>query len=265
MKNISTDTCQLIVTEDSNNVITITLNNPRYLNALSEELTPYLRKILKKISKDSNCKLLIIRGAGNAFCSGGNVKKMKGFDNRSLTKNFAQKVNALEKKQQEVTGIIYNLKIPTIAAITGACAGAGFALALSCDLRIGNKDAFFISNYSKIGLSGDYGISWFLSNLLGESKSKEIMFLNNRIYSKQSLQLGLLNLLFEKNFDKSLKEIATNLSSQSMTALKYIKHNIKSSKNNSLNQAFKYEAKNLIKCTQTKEHKTAISNFKKKK
>ena len=63
MKNISTGTSHLIVTEDTNNVITITLNNPRYLNALSEELSPYLRKILKKINKDSNCKLLIIKGA----------------------------------------------------------------------------------------------------------------------------------------------------------------------------------------------------------
>mgnify|MGYP001480409441 FL=1 len=91
------------------------------------------------------------------------------------------------------------------------------------------------------------------------------MFLNNRIDSKKSLQLGLLNLLFEKNFDSLLKETITNLSTQSMTALKYIKHNIKLSKNNSLNKAFKYEAKNLIKCSQTEEHRIAVSNFKKKK
>ena len=69
---------------------------------------------------------------------------MNNFNNTSLTKNFAQKVYALEKKQKELTGLIYNLKMPTIAVITGACAGAGFSLALSCDLRIGNKNAFFI-------------------------------------------------------------------------------------------------------------------------
>ncbi len=264
MKNIDTDTSQLIASVNSNNVITITLNNPKYMNALSEELTPYLRKILKKISRDSKYKLLILRGTGKAFCSGGNIKKMSSSKNVNSSSSNKQKIKDLEKRQNNLTGIIYNLKIPTIAVITGACAGAGFSLALACDIRIGNKDAFFISNYSKIGLSGDYGISWFLSNLLGESKCKEIMFLNNRIYAKEALHLGLLNQLIESNFEKNLNKIINELSSQSSIALKYIKNNINLSKNSKLSQAFKYEAENLIKCIDTKEHKEAVLSFKRK-
>lgn len=264
MKNLNTNTSQLITTVDSNHVVTITLNNPRYMNALSEELTPYLRKILKKISKDSKYKLLIIRGQGRAFCSGGNIKKMSKGSIYVKSKTQKQKIMDLEKKQKELTGMIYNLKIPTLAVITGAVAGAGFALALSCDLRIGNKDAFFVSNYSNIGLSGDYGISWFLSNLLGESKSKEIMFLNDRIYYEEALQIGLLNKLINKNFEKELQKITASLSNQSTIALRYIKKNIIMSKNHSLDKAFKYEADHLIKCTYTQEHKNAVANFKKK-
>ena len=112
--------------------------------------------------------------------------------------SLEKKINDLTKKQKDLTGILYSLKIPTIAVVTGPAAGAGFSLALACDIRIGNKDSFFTSNYSKIGLSGDYGISGFLNNLLGEAKAKEIMMLNYRIYADDALRIGLLNFLFKK-------------------------------------------------------------------
>ena len=260
-KNIITGTEQLIA-ENDRNTITITLNNPRYKNALSEDLTPYLRKLLKGIYKDKTCRCLVIRGAGNSFCSGGNIKKMDTSVKRNLS--FKKKVENLEKKQEQLTGLLHSIKIPTVAVITGASAGAGFALALACDIRIGNREAFFVSNYSRIGLSGDYGISWFLTNIVGESKAKEIMFLNNRIYAEEAKELGLLNLLIEKDFDINLNAVIHNIASQSKTALKYIKKNISMVKNNSLNKLLKLEAHHLIKSTQTLEHKEAVENFKKK-
>ena len=260
-KVINTGTNQLKASFN-NGIVTITLNNPRYKNALSEELTPFLRKILKKINEDSKYKLLVIRGAGDSFCSGGNVKGMKN-DKKSL-KTLESKVNNLIKKQQTLTGVLYSLKIPTIALITGAVAGAGFSIALACDLRIGNKNAFFISNYSKIGLSGDYGISLFLTKALGESKAKEIMFLNNRIYADDAYNLGLLNFLYKKKFEEKVKEICKNIISLSPLALKSIKKNIQVASKNSLTASLKIEAKNLINCSNTKEHKLAVLNFKKK-
>lgn len=259
--NLPTDTKQLILTED-NDVLTITLNNPQYKNALSEELTPYLRTILKKLKKQNKYKILLIRGKGDSFCSGGNIKKM---NTRKSSLSFNKKVANLEKKQIELTGLIHNMKIPTIAVITGAAAGAGFSLALACDLRIGNTEAFFVSNYSKIGLSGDYGISWFLPNLLGESKAKEIMFLNNRIYADEAKEIGLLNVLIKKDFEERLKSIVNEISKQSQIAMKYIKSNISSAKKNKLNQSLKLEAYHLIKSADTDEHKNAVINFKKSK
>ena len=138
---IPTDTKQIILTED-NDVLTITLNNPQYKNALSEELTPYLRRILKKLKKQNSHKLLLIRGKGNSFCSGGNIKKMN-LNTKSIRKKTIEKIEDLYNKQIELTHLISNLEIPTVAAITGPAAGAGFSLALSCDIRVGNKEAFF--------------------------------------------------------------------------------------------------------------------------
>ncbi len=260
-KSIHTGTDQLKAIF-KNGIITLTLNNPKSKNALSENLTPFLRKILKNISKDSKYKLLVLRGQGDSFCSGGNIKGME--KKKVIKNNFKEKVADLLKKQKNLTGILYSLKIPTIAAITGATAGAGFSLALACDFRIGNQKSFFISNYSKIGLSGDYGISWFLTSLLGEAKAKEIMILNNRIYASEALKLGLLNILFKKDFEKNLNIVCENIISQSNLALRKIKSNIQIANRKNLNELFHYEAKNLIECSESNEHKIAVQNFKKK-
>ena len=259
-KKIHTGTEELIATYNKG-IVTLTLNNPKYKNALSENLSPYLRRILKKINKDSKYKLLVIRGAGDSFCSGGNIKGMKEKKNNTSTK---KKVDDLINKQISLTGQIYRLKIPTIAVITGPAAGAGFSIALACDIRIGNKNSFFISNYSKIGLSGDYGISWFLSNLLGETKAKEIMMLNERIYAEEALKLGLLNFLFKKNFEENVTDICNRIALQSSLAIKNIKSNIQASKNNKLEKILAIEAKHLIECANSKEHKIAVSKFLKK-
>ena len=262
IKILPSATKQLILTEDTD-VLTITLNNPQYKNALSEDLTPYLRKILRKVSKSSEYKILVIRGKGNSFCSGGNIKKMNNSKSQIREKN-KEKINDLYKKQLELTHLISSLEIPTIAVITGAAAGAGFSLALSCDIRVGNKEAFFLSNYSKIGLSGDYGISWYLTNLLGSSKATEIMFCNNRIYANEAYKIGLLNYLFTKSFESNLKNFLDNLLSQSHYALKLIKKNIKFAGNNDLKKTLMLEAKNLILSSNSEEHKLAVAKFKKK-
>ena len=262
VKIIPTDSKQIILTED-NDVITITLNNLKYKNALSEELTPYLRKILKKIKKQNCYKILVIRGKGNSFCSGGNIKKMDP-DKKAIKKNTIEKIEDLYKKQIELTHSISTLEIPTVAVITGPAAGAGLSLALSCDIRIGNNEAFFLSNYSKIGLTGDYGISWYLTNLLGSSKAKELMFCNERIYADEAHKIGILNFLFRKNLESNLNEFLKNLLSQSSYALRLIKKNINFAGYNNLKKTLKLEAKHLIMSSNSSEHKLAVSKFKKK-
>ena len=260
MQKINTGTDQLIANFNEG-VLTLTLNNPRYKNALSENLTPYIRRILKKINKDSKYKLLVLRGAGESFCSGGDIKGMKE-QKQNIT--LKAKVNDLTQKQISLTGELYALKIPSIAVITGPAAGAGFSLALACDIRIGNKNSFFVSNYSNIGLSGDYGISWFLTNLLGEAKAKEIMMLNYRIYADEALKLGLLNFLFKSKLDANVSNICNEIVSQSSLAIRHIKNNIQASRKNKLEKMFKVEAKNLLECSYSNEHKVAVSKFIKK-
>ena len=126
------------------------------------------------------------------------------------------------------------------------------------------KKHFFLSNYSKIGLTGDYGISWYLTNLLGPSKAKELMFCNERIYADEAYKIGILNYLYSKNFESNLKKFLENLLSQSSYALKLIKKNINFAGNNNLRKTLKLEAKHLIMSADSIEHKLAVSKFKKK-
>ena len=232
-----------------------------YKNLLINYLT--LRKILKKLKKQNKYKILLIRGKGDSFCSGGNIKKMNSNKKSSSRKNI-EKINDLYNKQLELTYTLSSLEIPTVAVITGPAAGAGLSLALSCDIRIGSKKAFFLSNYSKIGLTGDYGISWYLTNLLGPSKAKELMFCNHRIYGDEAYKIGILNFLFTKNFESNLKNFLDNLLSQSHYALKLIKKNIDFAENNNLRKSLRLEAKHLIMSSNSEEHKLAVAKFKKK-
>ena len=114
-------------------------------------------------------------------------------------------------------------------------------------------------------MSGDYGISLFLTKLLGESKAKEIMFLNNRIYADEAYSLGLLNFLYKKNFEKNVEKICREIISISPIALKHIKQNIQVASDNNLKDSLKIEAKNLIDCSNSTEHNMAVLKFKRKK
>ena len=114
-------------------------------------------------------------------------------------------------------------------------------------------------------MSGDYGISFFLTKLLGESKAKEIMIFNKRIYSDEAYQIGLLNFLYKRNFENNVSKVCEEIVSLSPFALEKIKQNVKIATLGNLNTLLRAEAKSLIECTYSKEHKEAVKNFIRKK
>ena len=261
INHLETGTKQLLA-QIENNIITITLNRPEAKNALSENLTPFLRKILKSVKKDKSIRLLIITGNGDAFCAGGDIKSMNinKKNKNQITSN--KKIKNLQKKQLELTGTLYSLKIPTIAILKGVAAGAGLSLALACDLRIATTNTFIISGYSKIGLSGDYGITWLLAKITNTSIAKEIMFTNRRISAQEAKSLGIFNQVYSKNLlAKKMKEILNNIVNGSPESINLIKNNINNSMHYSFKKALNKEAINLVKSALTEDHKEAIKAF----
>jgi 1,4-dihydroxy-2-naphthoyl-CoA synthase len=158
-------------------VAIITLNRPEVRNALSDNLTPALRTMIKTCGENPDVGVLLITGAGTAFCAGGNIKGMGAHrDKKKLEMSYDEKVADLQERQRLLTGALVSVRKPTIAALPGPAVGAGLAIAMACDIRIAAESAFVSTGYLRMGLSGDYGIAWLLTRLVGTSRARELMF-----------------------------------------------------------------------------------------
>jgi enoyl-CoA hydratase/carnithine racemase len=163
-------------------VAIITLNRPEVRNALSDNLTPALRKMIKTCGENPDVGALLITGAGTAFCAGGNVKGMGTHrDQKKLDMSHDEKVADLQERQRLLTGALVSVRKPTIAALPGPAVGAGLAIAMACDLRIAAESAFVSTGYLRVGLSGDYGIAWLLTRLVGTARARELMFTSDKV------------------------------------------------------------------------------------
>ena len=267
MKNIielETGTRQLL-SHIHGNIGIITLNRPESKNALSDELTPALRTQIANLNLDDRVNSLIITGAGDAFCAGGDIKSMNSSSNKdSWTNKVSEEevIKSLQMKQMTLTHALYNFSKPTIAALPGAAVGAGLSIALTCDFRFTNENAFAIAGYGRIALTGDYGMSWLLPRIIGISKAKDMMFSNKKILAREGLNIGLFDNIIEgDNLLKSTLEYANFLSSFSPLALKAMKNNINSAYELSLEKSLNQEAIELIKASNSNDHKEGIRAF----
>jgi len=263
MREIDTGTDQLLCRVD-NGVATVTLNRPEKRNALSNILTPALREALLILERDSAVRCLIITGAGSAFCAGGDISGMgdNGISGVGPEPSLEDVSRELLRREETLTLRLHELQKPTIAALPGPAAGAGFSLALACDLRIGAQSAFVKSAFVNIGLPGDYGGSWQLTQLLGPAKAKEIYFLNPRLDADRCLELGIFNeVVTDDQLQSRALEIARVIAEGPPIAINYMKEHINAAINGDLKSCLAAEAAHTARCANTKDHKEAVAAF----
>ncbi len=260
---IDTGTDELLC-EIRERVAVITLNRPQARNSLSDNLTPALRRMIKLCGEDPKVGALLITGAGTAFCAGGDVKGMGGKPGSSNAPEltFDQKVARLQERQRTLTGALVNVRKPTIAALPGPAAGAGLSLALACDLRIAAESAFVTTAYVKIGLSGDYGMAWLLTRLVGTSRAREMMFFAEKIDAKRCETLGLVNRVVP---DDRLREEAfawaKTLAEGPAKALRFMKDSLDEALMNDFLTSLDHEAERMVRTAGTTDHKEAVKAF----
>ena len=258
---VDTGTSELLCSVQ-NGVAFLSLNRPEQRNALSDTLTPALRAMLLKLDEMTDVRCLVITGVGESFCAGGDIGGMKDGQLATGDKSFTQKVDDLKEKQRTLTMRIRDFSKPTIAAIPGPAAGAGFSIALACDIRLASFSAFVTTAFSKIGLSGDYGGSWLLTQLVGSSVAKSLYFTSRRVGSEEGLRLGIFNEVFEDtDFRIKVRDFAEEVAAGPPIALKLMKENLNRACEEGLEVCLDNEAENLIRCAGTDDHKEAVSAF----
>jgi enoyl-CoA hydratase/carnithine racemase len=244
-------------------VAIITLNRPEVRNALSDNLTPALRTMIKTCGENPEIGALLITGAGTAFCAGGDVKGMGAHrDQKKLEMSYEEKVADLQERQRLLTGALAAVRKPTIAALPGPAIGAGLAIAMACDIRIAAESAFVSTGYLRVALSGDYGIAWLLTRLVGTARARELMFTAEKVDAKRCEAIGLVNRVVP---DASLQEeafaLARSMAEGPTMALRYMKDNLDEALALDFATARDHEAERLIRTTMTADHREAVQAF----
>ena len=267
---IDTGTNELLcVLEDG--VATVTLNKPEKRNALGDILTPALRSILLTLEADARCGAILLTGAGRAFCAGGDVSGMgsnRGKDGEApkAPPTVNEAVAALIEKQESLTLRMAELDKPIVAALPGPAAGAGLSIALAADLRVMADDTFVTTAFRNIGLSGDYGSSWFLTRLVGPAVAKELLMTARRIPAEECLRLGIVNRIVP--FDELAAEsrgLALELANGPRAALRHMKKNVNLAVLGGLRNSLAAEAEGMVRSVRTADHKEAVRAFMEKR
>ena len=247
-------------------IATLTINRPQSRNSMTTEVMKGLSEAMPRLANDPAVRLVVLTGAGGAFCAGGDVK---GFVNKepgsANSLPFEQNVNLL-RASMEVSRWLHEMPKPTLAVISGPAAGAGLSLALACDLRIAADDAKLTTAFSKIGLSGDFGGSYFLNHLVGAAKAREMYFTGEVVLGAQAALIGLVNRSVPKDqLAPAAQAWALELAALPTLAIGYMKRNLNAGLRGSLSEVLDLEAIHMIRTFETEDHKAAAIAFVEKK
>ena len=265
MSNRTFDTgTEDIRTEIADGVMTITLNRPERRNAMSDAMLTGLVASLDDAETATDVGAVLLTGAGGAFCAGGDVKGMAeaGGEGGDSSLQYDARVHLQRRNQRDTAGKLYELPKPTIAALPGPAAGAGLSIALSCDLRYGSPNAILTTAFARVGFSGDYGGTYFMSRLIGSAKARELYFLSEKVDMTEAERLGLVNGVFsEESLLAEVTSIAKRLAQGPTVAYRYMKENLNRAVNGEMGECLDMEAAHHIHCGRTDDHKEAAQAF----
>jgi 2-(1,2-epoxy-1,2-dihydrophenyl)acetyl-CoA isomerase len=240
-------------------VATLTFNRPERLNALSRDMINTAITTLEKFALDPEIGCIVVTGAERGFCAGGDVQAMNEGAGRDLS--FEARLDR-QRYSHRLSGLLYSIPKVTIAAINGAAAGAGMAIALACDLRIASDNAKLTTAFAKVGFGGDFGITWPLTRLLGEGKAKELLFLSDKLTAAEAYDLGLVNKVVpQEQFLGNVKELAMQIAKGPQVSYRYMKENVRLSSEQDYLTMLDREAWTQLRCGDTEDHREGARAF----
>ena len=224
-----------LILEKKGNISTITLNRPDVFNAFNDEQSYELQDALKVVKKDEETRVVILTGAGKAFCSGQDLKAIAGAEKRSF-------IDSLKKRYNPIIREMRNMPKPIICKLNGVAAGAGCSLALASDFIIASEQASLIEVFINVGLVLDSGSSYFLPRLVGSARAFELSTMGSKVSAQQALEWGMINRCVPADqLDENTQEIADYYANAPTKAIGLMKKMLNKSFNSDLEAMLEYE------------------------
>ena len=266
---------ELIKTRLEEGVFVLTFNRPDSMNAMTTALGNRVADALRLAIRDPEVRVVVLTGAGRAFCAGGDIKNLGEVDALDpLAAKYGNdpRWNGPEMRIQrliEGAQVYYQLQSmpkPPIAMVNGPAIGAGMSPALSCDFRILSDKAYFNCAYANMALSGDIGTAYFLTQVVGTAKARELMFFPRKVEAQECLDLGLATrVVAHEQLEVETMAFARQLAKGPTLAFGHMKENLQAALELDPRTAFDIEARNFMRCFQTEDHKEAVAAFKEKR
>jgi 2-(1,2-epoxy-1,2-dihydrophenyl)acetyl-CoA isomerase len=241
-------------------VAVLTLNRPDRLNAMSPAMLDAMLEALPRLADDGSVGVVVLTGAGRGFCAGGDVKAMA--EGREFGGDTLEEKASALRSRMEVSRWLHEMPKPTIAMVRGAAAGAGLSLAMACDMRFAGDSARFASAFARVGYSGDFGGSFFLTRLVGTAKARELYYTADILSAEQALALGLVNRVVpDARLEEETMVLARRLAAGPRVALRYMKRNMNAAESGTLKDLLDLEAWHHTRCGMTEDHREAARAF----
>jgi len=248
----------LILESRHEGVATLSLNRPDKLNAINKDLAIALNESLARITTDKSVLVVVITGAGRAFCAGGDL----GLIGEGRKKNDITELERLLRAGMHSVLKIRSMAQPVIAAVNGPAAGAGMNIALAADIRIASENATFGQNFVKVGLFPDYGGTYFLPRLVGHAKAAEMFYTGDMIDAREALRLGIVNRVVPATqLESETRELAKQIAEDPSVSIRAMKNALFGSHKLELEKALDDEVEQQLKCFRSQDCREGITAF----
>lgn len=228
-----------VLVETDNHVATVTLNRPERMNAFGGRMRQEIVEVLAEVAEDRDVRVVVITGAGTAFCTGGDVNEFASGETRALAKEVSSERHAMCR----AVLLINAMEKPVIAAVNGVAAGGGCNLALACDIRIASERARFGQVFTRRGVHPDWGGIYFLPRLVGYAKAAELIFSGDVIDAAEAYRIGLVNRVMpHEEFQSSTRDMALRIARNAPIPIAFAKRGLQNFYRWDLSQALDYES-----------------------
>jgi 2-(1,2-epoxy-1,2-dihydrophenyl)acetyl-CoA isomerase len=246
---------QAILFEQANGIATITLNRPDKFNSFTKPMAMLLQQVLDECSASETIRVVLLTGAGKAFCAGQDLAEASSDDFAGFTKVVSEHYNPIIIKMRE-------LNKPIVVAVNGVAAGAGANIALAGDIVLAHEQASFIQAFSKIGLVPDSGGTFILPRLVGMQQATALMMLGNKVTATEAVQLGMVyKALPDADYNNTVQQIVNQLATMPTQALALTKQLLNSSATNNLAQQLQAECELQTVAGNTHDYSEGVQAF----